>query len=554
MPNPTLSVLFRYRDLIANTLEQHRTLIANHGACWWGWWKKPYEDYRQEVWEHLLEEINQNGHIIIGLFNSGAKQHLSVFHARVVAVKAPEEEGTIKLNEEERLLVPGYYRKSPYSLGWLKLDQIATEPTDFFKNYSYLKAPPLPWIEKHHLHLLDDKVIHDHGELSAMDTTIWQIRPRHDEDRDERLVFPGLVINEPLSSQPIPLKGETILHLSDLHFSLGEKLRAQHVWGYSNETQGKTTLVEAVEAGIQGHRIGLVIISGDITFLGNEAEFEIAYQEIRTLLNMLSLGPEHLVIIPGNHNIQWSNQTTYHHDAPVNHPPPKARAAYEQCYRRILKHDPHETLTMTRRFVFPNGQVLEVGAVNSSSLEHGKDFLSGMGRVHPRAFAAINQSLHWQQQRNSLALRWLVVHHHVCPTESIESPNEYGKGFGMAVDAAATLRKSAAAGVHLVLHGHRHQPFIWRTAVFGSPETDPGDCLGEVAVLGGGSAGSRAVNDQQLNFHLIRPRTVQLSVSLFRSRRMQEPFKEVHQWCAPLSIKDGHLVLGNWRSVPKQEN
>jgi hypothetical protein len=56
-----IDFLFRFRDLVAPTIEEHRKIIEEHGTCWWGWWKRPSEDSRQPVWTELANAIHSNG-------------------------------------------------------------------------------------------------------------------------------------------------------------------------------------------------------------------------------------------------------------------------------------------------------------------------------------------------------------------------------------------------------------------------------------------------------------------------------------------------------------
>lgn len=76
-----VSVLFRYRDLVAPTLNRHREMIERGGRggyCWWGWWKRPSEDARTDIWEHLKRQVNRSGREPVALFNSGdGKVHLA---------------------------------------------------------------------------------------------------------------------------------------------------------------------------------------------------------------------------------------------------------------------------------------------------------------------------------------------------------------------------------------------------------------------------------------------------------------------------------------------
>jgi len=74
--------LFRYRDLVAKTLDEHRAVLQANPAkgCWWGWWKRPHEDARQEVWDAIRAAIvaSPQGRTRIGLFDSGAPNNVAV--------------------------------------------------------------------------------------------------------------------------------------------------------------------------------------------------------------------------------------------------------------------------------------------------------------------------------------------------------------------------------------------------------------------------------------------------------------------------------------------
>ncbi|WP_146158561.1 hypothetical protein [Enhygromyxa salina] len=66
--------MFRYRNLLTtDTLGEHRKLIDAHGSCWWGWWQRPAEDERRELWATLESEVAK-GPVPIGLFDSEPKQ------------------------------------------------------------------------------------------------------------------------------------------------------------------------------------------------------------------------------------------------------------------------------------------------------------------------------------------------------------------------------------------------------------------------------------------------------------------------------------------------
>jgi 3',5'-cyclic AMP phosphodiesterase CpdA len=249
-------------------------------------------------------------------------------------------------------------------------------------------------------------------------------------------------------------------------------------------------MVEAITSALGQRKIGLVIVTGDFTFIGDSSEFNEARTSILHLLGILDLSPDHLVIIPGNHDIQWTTSAVYDHNAEVVQAPPAAKRNYEEFYRQLLRHEPNRHLAMGRRFALPCGLTIEVCGLNSSSLETGKQFLTGMGRIDEGAFAEIAQQLGWSETP-TLALRLLAIHHHLALTEDLEPAEGYGKGYGLAVDAVRVQRLAARKGVHIALHGHKHRSFIWRSTVYELPEhTQTQYRLGELSIIGGGSAGS----------------------------------------------------------------
>ena len=75
-------------------------------------------------------------------------------------------------------------------------------------------------------------------ELRAMDCTIWRVRPKEEEDLDERFLAPSIQVLEPLSDEPIAVPGNRILHLTDLHFA-SEPNSAQHRWDTAPDWAGQ---------------------------------------------------------------------------------------------------------------------------------------------------------------------------------------------------------------------------------------------------------------------------------------------------------------------------
>jgi 3',5'-cyclic AMP phosphodiesterase CpdA len=551
----TINYIFRYRDLIANdTIRKHREIIQLRQACWWGWWQRPSEDLRRDVWSKLQSALKK-GTVQIGLFDSdpGKKEGL-IYVAALTDVIPPTETGAaLGVPETDMELVPEYYRLTAFSSAWLKLNAIDEKPLpteQFFRRYSYDNLPSLRGIADDDLKKYANKLVVDAAELRSMDTTIWEVRPAKQGDSSERILATSSRITSALAADPITLRTGRILHLSDIHLTQKEH-RKQHRWKLIGEDS--TTLHAKVLNALKKNDlvdIGLVVISGDLTYMASREEFYEAFRFVHALLGALRLGPEHLVVIPGNHDIAWSRKhgDVWKPDLPVdeigNQPPEE----YKTFYQRVFGHLPSTRLNMARRFVMPSGLVLDVGGLNTSALETGADWLTGMGRVADGAFSDVELTLGWSEP--GPALRMLVLHHHVSAVEDVMPSSEHSKGFGMASDARQTLRKAASAGVQLVLHGHRHLPFLSVEQVYAGLDQDQSQwLLGRVSVVGAGSAGSTDVNDNSNYFNVFDITPARVGLTMFRARSPEQTradFDPLTPWEAELSWKNGQLFLGDW--------
>ncbi|MBO9695911.1 MAG: metallophosphoesterase [Sphingopyxis sp.] len=543
-----LQFLFRFRDLVAKTIESHQSVIQQHGATWWGWWKRPSEDNRAEVWDALAKATEAKP-IAVGLFDSGAGR---VYRALVTGIIPPEEHGELVKLPTDRDLVPSYYRESPFSRAWMRLNHI--EPmNEFFGYYSFRKAPDLPNYRKELLQRFVNKKITESSELRGMDLTIWEIRPSAASDPSDKILLTTHALPEAVTGEVVRLKSNTILHITDLHFAVA-KFRDHHVWRLESEVEETAnTLTSALKAGIGAKQIGGVIVSGDLTFLGATAEFEEALNSLNKLLGLLDLAPDHLIVVPGNHDIQWSTDDTYAPGAKVTAAPAQAKKNYEAFYERLFQHPPSKHLAMGRRWLLPSGLTLEIAALNSSSLQTGKNFLAGMGRIDEASLEEVRIGLGWpaaSDPQSSAALRLLAIHHHLAVTEDIEPDSGFPQGYGMAVDAVRIQRMAAKHRVQLALHGHKHRAFLWRSSVYDLPEhASTNYKLGEISLVGGGSAGSKETEGASNYFNLLDFSPAGLDVLMYRARA-KGSFERFKTFRAPFGrFEDGGLKLEDWSVV-----
>jgi len=540
--------LFRFRDLVADTIGSHKKIIDDNGDCWWGWWKRPSEDNRAEIWDELNAASVENP-IAIGLFDSGSGH---AYEALVTEIIRPGADAELLKVPGDSERVPSYYRESPFSRAWMRLNKIE-KIEKFIGHYSFARAPELPNFRPEVLNQFADKKIVDASELRGMDTTIWEIRPSQPDDRSGEILLSTKALTEAVSNDVVQCQSDCILHITDLHFAVGNGKRKQHVWRLESEDGTiPTTLSGALSGALDGRKIGAVIASGDFTFIGSQEEFDEARIALTKLLGLLDLSTDHLIVVPGNHDIQWTTNEEYTPESEVKEAPDDAKKNYEEFYQKMFQHSPSPHLGMGRRWLLPSGLLLDISALNSSSLQTGKNFLAGMGRIDESSFEEVRTKLGWQNSRDGApnptrAMRLLVIHHHLAVTEDIEPATGFALGYGMAVDAVRIQRLAAKWRVQLALHGHKHRAFFWRSSVYELPEhASTNYKLGEISIIGGGSAGSKETEGESNYFNLLEFGAKELEVSMYRSKKCGI-FEQFKVFQAPFGrYDDGGLKLEDW--------
>lgn len=231
----------------------------------------------------------------------------------------------------------------------------------------------------------------------------------------------------------------------------------------------------------------------------------------------------------------------------------ESKKNYEVFYERLFQHPPSKHLAMGRRWLLPAGLTLEIAALNSSSLQTGKNFLAGMGRIDEASLEEVRIGLGWpaaSDPQSSAALRLLAIHHHLAVTEDIEPDSGFPQGYGMAVDAVRIQRMAAKHRVQLALHGHKHRAFLWRSSVYDLPEhASTNYKLGEISLIGGGSAGSKETEGASNYFNLLDFSPAGLDVLMYRART-RGSFERFKTFRAPFGrFEDGGLKLEDWSVV-----
>ena len=489
------SMVLRFRDLSTeDTISEHRKLIKKYGDVWWGWWHKPPEKIPRNTFALFSDDIESKGHLEIYLVDSGNE----------LLYKATLKEIDISLAEKEKECLepnktPPYYRTQKYK-AWFRLTSIESISQDELRTWSYDEVTDFLY-DPFSTAFQDKRVISIQEMLNRAHRTIYFIQPYETQHKDY-----------PLEPQPPPKLGNFltepifsnstyILHLSDLHFSTRHH-------GFSLKTDGiqrnfGSHLINDLSQEYKDVPPAAVIVSGDLTWRGEEEEFDLAYDFIRMLQSNFDLDSNHFVIIPGNHDIQWGKQDKHEYDRtkPVERPKAEAEQNYKTFFKKCFGFPPTVFLSMGRRYVLGNYISIDIVGLNSSRLE--QRHFAGYGYVSLEQVQEAAKDMGWQDMQHPTKYRMLVLHHHVIPVASIEEISSYDENYSLTLDAGQLIYEALTQKIDLIAHGHMHQPFassISRTAR--NPGFLPSQTL---AVHGAGSAGAKGedLGDSRKNSYSI---------------------------------------------------
>lgn len=402
MATPFIALRFRDTTPGVDTIQTHREMISAKGFVWWGWWKKTFED------EHLDALDTMDGPTNAYIVDRSTRR---MFTATVEAWRRG------LLDADELAAVPSYYVDEHGRIyGWFKLTDIEA--------CEYL-----------------DEVANRFG-----DHTLVSL--------DGRLHQPDRVAATTRANR------SAILHLSDLHFGPDYDFLLQGETPAIGNT--KKTLTQALmdDLGRIGVRddIGTILVTGDFTTKGDwsQAVRSSILAEFASLTKALGLERDHIVAVPGNHDIvrakdpsnvdpaklAVSNQATYEHEL-------QYRIFCEELIGRSWK----ETLNYVRRVQLGDVDVL-IGVLNSCTIvqtewsEYGYIGDSGIDALRELGAERIDRPTY----------KIMALHHHLLPVTTVATLNK--KGITLSVDAPRILDAAQQAGVQLAVHGHEHMPRV----------------------------------------------------------------------------------------------
>ncbi|WP_437908418.1 HipA N-terminal domain-containing protein [Sorangium sp. So ce327] len=262
-------------------------------------------------------------------------------------------------------------------------------------------------------------------------------------------------------------KPVTLLHLSDLQFGPHHRFEGPSSPG-SLLQRLRDDLDRLREE--EGTRPDLVLLTGDLTEYGMKSQFDQLLSFAHGLTEVTELAPRRVVVVPGNHDVNWKLCQAYFAEREGNEERPslpywpKLRP-YAEFFARFYEGQPGIQFTEEEPwslFEYPDLRVVVAG-VNSAIAESHRpeDHYGFIGEQQLRFFAGKLRP--YKEQR---FLRIAAVHHDpLHPGESDAAKQD-------AKDLKGMLRPY----LNLVMHGHLHEEQL-------------GWLDNDVPVLGIGSAG-----------------------------------------------------------------
>ena len=298
--------------------------------------------------------------------------------------------------------------------------------------------------------------------------------------------------------QPANLR---IVHFSDLHFTPNKpQINASHVFdppatpngdypprvGWPNAWE---MLKKDLEAEADPDCPVIVCITGDLTHTAHTDEFKRAADFLHHIANMKifgrARGREAIFVVPGNHDVAFSSSDAADRSQPFidfyngtfgSALDPRNPYSLVQLHDRVSDLGALVLCLHSAVHVERDSPDEARGQFDSKQLQVARNLLKGIETSKLRS-----------------AIRIALIHHH-----PVLIPPLAGKGYDAILYSGELLNLLRQYGFHVVLHGHKHYPHNFTydaTSPFHETVTTASDRIGRLAIVGGGSLGSRAIPD-----------------------------------------------------------
>ena len=306
-----------------------------------GWWKKETEHFDEAFLSYLRAEVRRKP-TSVGLLNRKGEETFAA--ARCVDVRFSTD-GT-SIASPELALTPEYYRSACFP-AWFKFTEIRDLTLGEFKR--------------------------DFGDIPSLDPTLYDVSI-HDDGSVEMQPSPAWTM------EAVPTVGNTILHLSDLHFGDDYGFPLERRQGHDVDRFVLLDIIAKRVVKELGLRVGVVVVSGDLITRGDANGYTMARAFLEELLQCLGLEKKHCVIVPGNHDL-WTEglphpTRTYGHELP-----------YKQFIAGFFENPIPQGLERVRRYRIQGNEDLVFVELNSARIR--SDVLREYGYVAKHRYEAL---------------------------------------------------------------------------------------------------------------------------------------------------------------------
>lgn len=275
-----------------------------------------------------------------------------------------------------------------------------------------------------------------------------------------------------------------IVHLSDLHFGRHHRFNPPPTTaGDIPVREGYPTLLEKLVEDLDlpdPKCPTLFCITGDVAETGDPKEFGDAELFLQGLAKARVLGKTHLAqdifIVPGNHDVVYTGAT-----------PRERLTGYAQLLGKLsgkfMPADDPWSWPMLHDRTSDCGAI--VVTLNSSIyVEKGKPD-QDRGQMDVKQLEMLEDALkNVPADRLQQAIKIALIHHHPVLIPALAEP---GRGYDAVHNSGKLLTILRRHGFHIVLHGHKHDPYIFTEdsrSAFAKTNQNP------ILVAAGGSLGS----------------------------------------------------------------
>ena len=450
------TLLLRFRDLSCprgETIERHKNIINEQGYVWWGWWNKAHEKLPSDTLKDLNFKEKELDRYVY-LFDSDQQK---IYKATVLDYRA-DFDGRIATPGSEH--TPNYYVDNTHHL-WFKFQCIVeVEISTFIGNKSYQPMNDLFQSESHY-EIYDDKVISSGDELSEQSRTMWKVRDKNESDKSNEIRLKNMTKVQPSHFDSVykATTKNSILWLSDPHFTDTNF----HAYALEDGNPDKATLAKTINtAYFEGkHDIASLLISGDLTWKGDETEFALAKQFIDYLHSLNSLDKSLLSFCPGNHDLSFYDEVgeaQKETELIIKENYQKSRSAYCNFYANFFDIKPNDSMTSGRKLLLNGSIPVEIVLLNSVTLQQTKESFQGHGFIGAKQLEIVEREMGFTEIKPRNVTRICVMHHHLMPVSLTQNAYHNAK-YSTVLDAERLSRWLTKHRFDFLLHGHMHQNF-----------------------------------------------------------------------------------------------